>query len=98
MEKPKQETMNLGGGIQLSGFGELEPAQLVIVKKMVGNYIQKIGGDNILAINLKKVHPTEKNCKYELKGKLEQSGQIKQAEITDYNIFFALNKVLTRLK
>jgi len=89
----------LGGGITLSGFSDLDSGKLMVVKKMVGNFVSKSGSDSSkLNLNLKEVHKTETNRKYEIKGVFDLDGQIKQAEIVDYNLFFALNKVLTKLK
>lgn len=36
------EESNLGGNISLINFGVLEPSELIIVKKIVGNYVKKI--------------------------------------------------------
>jgi hypothetical protein len=84
----------LGGGIQLNGFGELDSGSFMIVKKMVGTFVKKVESLNKLSLRLKPVH----NRKYEIKGMLDLNGQIKQAEIVDYNLFFALNGVLEKLK
>ena len=89
----------LGGGITLSGFSDLDSGKLVIVKKMVGNFVKKNGFDaSKLNLKLKEVHKTENSQKFEVKGVFELEGKIKQAEIIDYNLFFALNKVLMKLK
>lgn len=93
------ETLQLGGNITLSGFTNLKPGQFTIIKKIVGTYIKKIGEENNkLNLTLKEIHKREKNQKYELKGILNNNGNKKQAEITDYNLFFALNKILNKLK
>jgi hypothetical protein len=94
-----ENQLSLGGGIQLSGFSNIEPGKIIVIKKMVGNFIKKIGDENTkLNVSLKEVHKTEKSQKYEIHGVLDTGGNIKQAEIVDYNLFFALNKVLSKLK
>ena len=86
----------LGGGIQLAGFGEIDPASLIIVKKIVGTFVKKLEGENPkkLKLSLKEVH---KN-KYEIKGFLDVNGKIKQVEVVDFNLFFAINRVLNKLR
>ena len=39
--------MKLGGNIVLDGCDNLEPATLIVLKKMVGNYARKISEKNI---------------------------------------------------
>mgnify|MGYP001325178194 CR=1 FL=1 len=89
--------IELGGNIVLSGFKELEPAQLIVVKKMVGSYVKKISDtyDFIkLSLNLKKLH----NKQVELHGKIDFKDNFRVAEVDDHNLFFALNKVLGKLE
>ena len=38
-------TLELGGNIQLTGFRDLDPAALVIVKKIVGNFVKEMNRD-----------------------------------------------------
>lgn len=88
--------IELGGNIRLSGFKELEPAMLIVVKKMVGNYTKKISERvkdfQDININLKKVH--EKN--HEIQIKLN-ADKIYNSEVADYNLFFALDKALGKI-
>lgn len=88
--------IELGGNIILSGFKELDPAQLIVVKKIVGNYVKKI--DDLhefekLSLNLKTIHKK----KVQLQGKLDLKGDSRQAEVDEHNLFFALNTVLNKL-
>ncbi|MBS3117593.1 hypothetical protein J4430_01810 [Candidatus Woesearchaeota archaeon] len=94
--------IELGGNIRLAGFKDLEPAKLVVVKKVVGNYAKKLegrtGGFSELSLHLKEVHKTEKSSKFEVQGKLIVEGkQPMAAEVVDYNLFFAIDKVLARI-
>jgi len=41
-----EEDMQLGGQIVLSGFKELKPAEIIVVKKLVGSYARKFS-DNV---------------------------------------------------
>ncbi|MBS3095440.1 hypothetical protein J4231_02055 [Candidatus Woesearchaeota archaeon] len=95
--------IELGGNIKLVGFKELEKEKLIVVKKMVGNYARKIH-DKVspfeeLSLHLKELHSTDniKNKKYEIKGKLVINANPYNAEVSDYNLFFAIDKVLSKI-
>jgi len=94
--------IELGNNIVLSGFKEIDKSSLIVVKKLVGNYARKInnlhGEFNKLTLNLKEVHVKEKSEKFEIKGRLEFTGEIFNAEAIDMNLFFVIDKVLNRLK
>jgi hypothetical protein len=91
------DLMQLGGNISLNGFKELEPAKMIVVKKITGNYVKKMQDKvkNFESINLhlKQVHTS----KFELQAKAIVNGQSFNSEITDFNLFFALDKVLANL-
>jgi hypothetical protein len=96
--------IELGGNIKLVGFKDLEPAKLIVVKKIVGNYARKIN-DTVsefqeLSLHLKGIHGNEETgeSKFEIQGKLIMSGKNPcNAEVTDFNLFYALDKVLDRI-
>lgn len=85
--------IELGGNIKLIGFKDLEPAKLVVVKKVVGNYAktfsEKVGDIKELSVELKGT---------EVKAKLEYKDKTINSETTDQNMFFALDKALSQLK
>lgn len=89
--------MQLGGNISLAGFKELEPAKMVVIKKITGNYVKKMqektGKFENLHLHLKPVHAT----KFELQIKAIVNGQSFNAEVTDFNLFFALDKALAKI-
>lgn len=93
--------IELGGNINLAGFKDLEPGVLIVVKKVVGNYAKKISEQATefqeLTLTLKEVHKTEKNQKNELHGKLVTDKKVYSAEVTDFNLFYAMDKVLSKL-
>jgi ribosome-associated translation inhibitor RaiA len=96
------DTLQLGGNIELTGFSDLEPAVMVVVKKIVGNYAKKLSKlvENFekLHLTLKKVHQTEKSEKYELHARLLGDGKAYASENIDMNLFFCLDKVLKRIE
>jgi len=91
------ETIELGGNIKLEGFSDLEPAKLIVVKKITGNYVRKMQEKNQdfegLNLHLKPVHES----KIEVQGKVLVKGKPHNSEITDFNLFFVLDKVLAKL-
>jgi ribosome-associated translation inhibitor RaiA len=93
--------IELGGNITLVGFKDLDHAELIVVKKLVGSYARKMLeiSDKFegLTVTMKEVHKTAKNNqKYELHGKL-MSGKAYTSEVTDKNIFIALDSVLKKI-
>ncbi|MBD3259811.1 hypothetical protein GF371_04255, partial [Candidatus Woesearchaeota archaeon] len=40
------ETIKLGGNIELSGFRDLDGGTMVILKKIVGNYVRKLSDNS----------------------------------------------------
>ncbi len=86
--------IQLGGNIELEGFSDLDPAKLVVVKKIVGNYARKMSdsssGFEKLTVTLKPVQ----DSRFELHARLMDNGKPVASEITDLNLFFALDKSL----
>ena len=89
--------MQLGGNISLAGFKELEPAKMVVVKKITGNYVRKMQEKSpkfeSLHLHLKEVHAS----KFELNAKVMVNGQSFNSEVIDFNLFFALDKALAKI-
>jgi len=95
-------TTELGGNITLVGFKEIERAELVVVKKIVGSYARKlsdtVSGFEGIVINLKLVHKSEEgNPKYELHAKAIIKGNPMVTEVVDRNLFVGLDDVLKKL-
>ncbi len=93
--------IELGGNITLVGFKELEPAELIVVKKMVGSYARKMSDmasdfEN-LTVTLKDVHKTPKSQKYELHSKVVVGGKTNTTEVVERNLFVGLDAVLKKL-
>mgnify|MGYP001585638532 CR=1 FL=1 len=90
--------INLGERIQLSNFEELEPGELTILKKMIGNHANKFREFKKLHITLKEVHKKEKSQKFQINALLEINNKLYESESTHYNLFFTINEVLDSLK
>ena len=97
-----EDTLSLGGSIELSGFRDIDRGAMVIVKKMVGNYAktfsEKCKGFEKLSVHMKPVHEVENSKKYEFHAMLFDSGNKHAAEDVDRNMFFALDSVLKKLE
>ncbi len=101
-QKQEADTVELGGNIDLTGFREIEPGMMVVIKKIVGTYAKKFSEQRSdfekLSISLKTVHKTEGSEKYELHGKLMLGGKPVTSEVTDRNLFFALDSVMKKIE
>ncbi len=96
------EKVELGGNISLSGFKDVPSAEMVVIKKIIGSYARKFSdqleGYEELSMNLKQVHKTENSEKYEVHGKLVFKGKVETSEVTDRNVFVAIDSVLKKLE
>lgn len=89
--------MKLGGNIELEGFDNIEPAQLVVIKKIVGSSAKKISEEISEFENLQITLKENDKDKVTLNGKITIKGTEHEAEASDKNLFFALNKVIGEL-
>ncbi len=84
--------LELGGGIFLDNFEEIEPGRLIIVKKIVGNYTKNISenleGFEKITISL------EKGNSYKVVVKVN-AGKELISEGEKENLFFALDEALS---
>jgi hypothetical protein len=91
------DTMELGGNISLTGFSGHDFTQLIVVKKIVGQYARKfsdhIPGFSRLSITLKDVHAS----KVEIIAKAESGSHEYAAECSGYNLFVVLDESLKKL-
>jgi len=89
------DSITLGGNIELVGFKELEPGELVVVKKVVGNYAKDMGEKNKefekLTLTLEK-----EGENFKVKALLK-AGKDFNAEETEDNLFFAMDKSLKKI-
>lgn len=92
----------LGGSIELSGFKDLEPGELIVLKKIVGHFAEKFSKmhENFerLIILKKDVHKQEHSQKFEIQAKLLEGGKIHSVDSTEFNLFVALDSVMKKLE
>lgn len=95
------ETISLGGNIDLVGFRDMDRDTMVIVRKMVGQSARKMSELNDkferLTVTMKPVHEKGDSKKYELHGKLLAAGKPVVSETTERNLFVGLNKILENI-
>ena len=93
-------TLELGGNIQLTGFSDLDPATLVIVKKIVGNFVKHtsvVPGFQGLHMTLKGVHEREKSEKYEIHAHLKMD-RVYTAYVVERNLMVGIDSVLKKVE
>ncbi|MBN2111644.1 hypothetical protein JW707_00955 [Candidatus Woesearchaeota archaeon] len=96
------DALVLGGNIELSGFKEIDPGSMVILKKIVGNYARRFSGRcsdfEKLSLRMKNIHETEGSKKFEVHGMVIDKGKTYTSELTDRNIFVVVDSVLKKIE
>ena len=94
------ESLILGGNIELVGFKQVSMADVVVVKKLVGHYTRKIQehSQNFekIQVFLKEIHKVEDNSKHEVHVKVLDNGKAFSSEVVDKNLFVALDEALKK--
>jgi len=91
--------IELGGNIKLDNFDYVDLPTLIIVKKLVGNYAKKIH-DNIAPFDELKLKLIENNVegkRVELGASLTSNEKVCEAFASDVNLFFAIDKALSKI-
>ena len=97
-----EDVKQLGGNIELSGFGSLNGGEMIILKKIVGNYVRKMEEHcqqfNGLKLRLKSLHQTgDKVKKFELHGQLMDAGHVHPEEVVEHNLFVGVDEICKKL-
>jgi len=91
--------IQLGERIELKDFKEhLEPGEITILKKLIGNKANHLGDFKKLVLHLKEVHKKEKSQKFQINAQLDIDNKLYEVEATNFNLFFTVNDVLEKLK
>lgn len=86
-------TMKLGGSIELTGFSGVEKAQLVVVKKIVGNCVKEIS-EKAKKFEKVVVSLTKEGDNCSVHVELTDEGNQLIGDSTEKNLFIALNNAL----
>lgn len=96
------DSIELGGNIELNGFSKIDRSNMVIVKKIVGTYAKKLyeHGNKIdkISLHLKNVHQDQGQGKFEIHAKVISEGKPITSETINNNLFFALDDVLKKIE
>ncbi|MBI5881364.1 hypothetical protein HZB90_04495 [archaeon] len=96
----EEDNILLGGNIELVGFKELDGGSMVILKKMIGNHVRKMSetAENFekLTVTMKKVGAG--GNKFEVNAKMLDNGRPINSEVTDFNMFFTVDKALANIQ
>ncbi len=94
----EEKVLQLGGNIELSGFSDLEPGVMIILKKIVGNYARRMSDKcknfEKLTVTMKTVHAKEKGEKYELHAKMIDNGKPHNSSCVDRYLFVGVDNSL----
>ncbi len=97
MSENNDDTLIFGGNIELSGFKSLDSGSMFILKKIVGTNVRKLSNK---ITNLQKVTLTMKQVHgsgFEINAKLVDDGKVYNSEVSDRNVFFAVDKAFEKL-
>ena len=83
--------IELGGNIKLNNFEAIEPALLIVIKKIVGNYTKKISES---LENFKELEVTLEDKSANRFIVVVKADKEYISEASDKNLFFALDKAL----
>jgi len=95
----KDKKTQLGGNIALVGFENLELSELDVVKKLVRNYVRKLGNSgNYKEMRLTlQQHPHGKSFKHEIKGfAIFEEGRF-NSDAMEWNLYSAVSQVCERI-
>ncbi len=99
-ETDDAENLKLGGNIELSGFKEVDPRSMIILKKIIGNYVRKFSDKhkefNGIKITLKEINKKKGKEQFELSSNLYLGGKALAAENIGWNIFEAVDTLLKK--
>ncbi len=98
-DKKTAESMELGGNIILTGFKDVPKSDMIVLKKIVGNYVRKFR-DKMkdyegLRITLKPLHGGKS---YQLNGELVGAKERYNAETENRNLFVGVDELLKKLE
>ena len=95
------DTLALGGNIELTGFGQCDRGSMVVIKKIVGNYARKFSdnaGMQKLQLTIKSIHGEQTSNKFEVHAQILTNSKNYSSTVTDHNLFFVLDKAMKKLE
>ena len=88
--------LELGGNIKLNGFQNVDPPSMIVVKKIVGNYVKRFQQEtsSFQELLLELADPIQKDIRVSAKLTGEKTCTI---EASAANLFFAIDKALAEI-
>jgi len=90
--------MKLGEQIEITGFDDIEPALLIVVKKMIGNQVKDLSEKKEGFENLKIILKGSKEEGYDIEGSLTINKKENKCSVKNSNLFFAINALFEGLQ
>ncbi len=87
--------IELGGNIKLDGFQEIDPPAMIIIKKIVGNYVKKFQ-EQTSSFQELILHLDNSKDSIQVQAKLSGSRDF-NSQASDVNLFFAIDKALSQV-
>ena len=84
--------IELGGNIKLDGFDGIQPAQLIVIKKVVGNFAKQYSEKVDVKELLVSIEDDKKN-----KVTIKLNEDVSESDEGD-NLFFVLNGLLVKIR
>lgn len=91
------EVLQLGGGITLIGFQELDRDEMLVVKKIVGSYVKKIAESSDDYENVE-VTLQKENDSFSVTVKLINSSNIIKKEQSSSNVYVSLDDAMKKVE
>ncbi|MBI4141012.1 hypothetical protein HY485_04210 [Candidatus Woesearchaeota archaeon] len=90
------DILQLGGNIELCGVSAIDPATLIVLKKLVGNYARQFS--NKMPVEKLSITITKHDTGVSLVGILVTNNTSYTAEIQDKNLFLGLDAALKEIE
>lgn len=95
----EKDQIELGGNIFLSGFKDVERGSMIVLKKIIGNYVHKFREHEkkyvSLSINKKDIHGGKS---FELNGEIKTESKKYNSEVTSRNLYIGIDTLLKKLE
>ena len=99
--KGKETISDAAPQIDYSGFKDIEQVDMLQIQKTTQEFADKVLGHGLrfrrLSVRMKAIHKVENNQKFEIHVAIEGFRKTRSAEVTDKNIFKALDLACKKL-
>ncbi|MBS3098002.1 hypothetical protein J4209_04370 [Candidatus Woesearchaeota archaeon] len=92
-----EDIMELGGNIILEGFSSLDNIQMIVIKKIVGNYAKAIAEEKKKSYEKLIVTMNKEGESFKINVALKEAGNEGKAEAADKNLFMAVDNAFKNL-